>query len=157
MTQTNSENSTPAQKENIFVVENNFGKFEFDRAQSLHFPAGIVGFPDMNQFGMANLPGENLDQFKLLQSLDDARLSFIVLPLMGDAIPLDKEDIDTVVNTLKINPENMAMLFIVTVRRLGEGITMTYNNRAPVVLDVVARTGQQYVIANHKYDIQQSL
>jgi len=147
----------PAASENPNVVRitNKLGTFEYDRQLSIKFPNGVVGFPDFHEFGLANLPGSMAD-FKLLQCITEPSLSFFVLPVDPKTAPIDAEDIAALCDAFKINPDHLAMLFIVTIRSAGPGggITMSINHRAPIVIDASNRNARQVVFSNNKYSVQ---
>ncbi len=143
---------------NIVRIANNLGTFEYDRRLSLHFPSGMVGFPDSSEFGLANLP-DSIAQFKLLQSINEQNLSFIVLPCDPASAPIDAEDLDDTAKALNIARENLVLLYVITIRTATPtgGIIMTINQRAPVFVDISRRAARQIVLSNNKYPVQQIL
>ena len=78
------------------TVETRFGTLTFQNASLIRMPRGILGYADQQTFGLANMPDPNLSQFKVLQSMEDAELSFIVLPLEPDNSCIDDVDLRTV-------------------------------------------------------------
>jgi len=138
-------------------IENHLGKFAFDPAQSLTFKNGIIGFAGLETFALANLPQEGMEAFKLLQSLDVHELAFIVLPYDASNAPLEQTDIDDLAAQYEVTKENLAFLFIVTIRTVGENVRMTMNQRAPIVLDIQNKTGRQHILTNQNYDVQYDL
>ncbi len=139
-------------------IANKIGTFRFDRELSVKFPHGMIGFPDAIEFGVADLP-ESLQQFKLLQCLTEPGLSFIVLPMDLDKAPIDSEDLKNAAEVLGIALADLAVLFVITIRALGpgQGISMSVNNAAPVLVDTNRRIGRQFVFSNNKYQVQQQI
>ncbi|TAH37556.1 MAG: flagellar assembly protein FliW [Alphaproteobacteria bacterium] len=139
---------------NLVRITNNLGTFEYDRSLAINFPVGIVGFPDVHEFGLANLP--NMPQFNLLQCLAEPRLSFIVLPTDPDTAPIDAEDLKEAADSLGIQKPDLIVMFVITIRTLapGQGITMSINHRAPILVDSVRRIARQFVLSNNKYSVQ---
>ena len=135
------------------IVENRFGCYEFSDANSVHFPNGLLGFADCCKFGVANLPDPKLEQFKLLQSLEKADLCFIVTALPDNG-PFQEDDLDELCRTASIPRENAVFLLIVTIRQQGDGISMSVNERAPIVMDPHAQRARQCVLSNSEYQIQ---
>jgi flagellar assembly factor FliW len=137
-------------------IQNKLGTFEFDRARSIHFPVGVVGFSDVHEFGLADIPFESMAQFKLLQCLDESTLSFIVLPADLSASPIEAEDLKEACTTLGIDLKDLVMLFIITVRSAGpgQGISLSINHRAPIMIDSNTRVARQYVMSSNKYSVQ---
>ena len=70
------------------TIDTRFGRFEVDFDKAIRIPRGIIGFETAYSFILLDVPGESIQAFKLLQSLDDPALGFIVLPLspQDDAI-----------------------------------------------------------------------
>lgn len=137
------------------VIETRFGKVTLFRKNPIIFPNGVLGMPDKFQFCLTSFPSEKLSRFKLLQSLEDNELSFILLPLEIDNALIDRADIDQACKDLDMAPENVALLLIVSVNREGSVVTMSVNTRAPIFMNVQRRLAAQYVFHNAKYQIRQ--
>ncbi|BDW95107.1 MULTISPECIES: flagellar assembly protein FliW [Thalassospira] len=150
-----AENETP---ESV-VVETRFGDIEFSWDKGIYMPVGLLGFPEHHVFGLANIPNTSLDQFKLYQSLTDASLSFIVAPYnMESGVYADK-DLMTAQKSLAIESADMAILMVVTIRSApsGQGITMSTNLRAPILVDTARQVAWQHILPNEKYSVQHDL
>ncbi len=141
----------------VIQLKNQLGEFEFHRDQLLTFSNGIIGFTDLQEFAIANIPGDEDQQFKILQSIEVPELSFIVLPTSGETSPLEAEDVKELATNFSIDPKDLALLFIVTIRNMGSVVKVTMNARAPIVLDTDKKTGRQYILPNQKYSIQHEL
>src|SRR5580704_9819765 len=63
------------------TITSRFGDITVDTGKALLFPRGLLGMPDKSRFVLANFPSPKMQQFTLLQSLDEHALSFIALPL----------------------------------------------------------------------------
>jgi flagellar assembly factor FliW len=118
------------------------------------FPNGLLGFPDKFQYCLTTFPSQKLAKFKLLQSLDDAELSFITLPLTPDNKIIAREDVDAACRDLDIPVQDLTLLLIVTVHRMGDHVRLSVNARAPLFIHAEKRIAAQYVFHNPKYDIQ---
>lgn len=138
-------------------IENQLGSFEFTPEQALSFPNGLIGFAGLESFALANLPGDESDQFKVLQCLEIPELSFIVLPYAAEGSLLADKDITEVTEKFQIKKEDLALLFIITIRSTGENMKVTMNLRAPVVVDTKSRTGRQYILSDQSYSVQHEL
>lgn len=142
---------------NSILIETRFGPIEFDRDNTIDMTQGLLGFPDVHEFALANLPDERFPQFKLLQCLTDPSLSFIVAPLNIESGAIQPADLDEACDSLDIAREDLAVLIVVSVRKDPTGIQVTGNLRAPVILDTQRQVGRQYVLANSAYPIRQEL
>ena len=137
------------------IVENRFGCYEFTEENTVHLPNGLLGFAHARRLGLANLPDPRLEHYKLLQSLEQAELCFIVTPLPDHGEPFETAELDELCATAAIPRKDAVFLLVVTIRRQDEGITMTVNLRAPIVFDPVRHLARQCVVASNKYPVQQ--
>jgi flagellar assembly factor FliW len=138
----------------VETVDTRFGKVMINRKLPIVFANGLLGLPDKQNFCLTNFPSETLARFKLLQSLEDAALSFITLPVDLENSVVDKADLEQAARDLEIPMASLAILFIVTVHRDSTGVKLSVNARAPLLLDVSKRLAVQFVFPNPKYDIR---
>lgn len=152
-----SMSAAQAQETGTISLSTRFGNFEFDRAQALNMPHGMLGFAGYSEFGLATPPGDGFGQFRILQSLQDAELSFIVLPLTVDNNLIDRADIEDAATSLDANIDDMGVLLIATIRKLPDGAKLTVNTQAPIMIDAGRRLAWQYILHNPKYTVQHEL
>ena len=143
----------------IVVVETRFGTYEFSPQNTVIMPQGLVGFADHQLFGLGNLPEPAPEDFKLLQSLEELPLSFIVMPMPAAQAPIGPADVEEACTAAGIDPKLACFLFVVTIRPAadGTGIDMTANLRAPIVFDQATRLARQHVLANSQYPLRHPL
>ncbi len=139
------------------VVDTRFGRLEFDPAQSIAMPRGMMGFPEHKVFALTSVPDPRVQNFMLLQSLTDSGLSFLALPLSLESGILEIRDIEMARQDLGIASEDFAAIVIVSIRNVGGNAQTTVNLRAPVFLDARHRTGWQYVLSNGAYNVRHVL
>ena len=118
---------------------------------------GLLGFAEYRHFGLAEMPQPELADFRLLQSLQDEKLSFIVTPIKIDSGEVAREDLEDAALSVGIPVDSAAFVLIVTIRPMPEGSNVTVNLRAPVVIDVNRAIARQVVMANSSYPIQQPI
>lgn len=135
-------------------IESRFGAITVDKAKAILFPVGILGMPDKHNFVLTDFPNPKLQQFKLLQSLDDHELSFITLPVELDNSILDRADVDTARRDMEIEPADMAVVLIVSVHRGMTNVQLSVNARAPIFIDTRRQAAAQYVFTSSKYKVQ---
>lgn len=136
------------------VIPSRFGEIVVDIRNSLHFPKGMLGMPDSQHFALVNFPSQKMQQFKLLQCLDDFSLSFITLPLPAENSILRRGDVDAICREGGISQDDLVMLLIVCVHRAPEGTRLSVNARAPIVVDAKTRSGGQHVFIHDAYSVQ---
>lgn len=136
------------------TVPSRFGDIVIDTRNTIMFSRGLLGIPEKQHFVLSNFPSEKMRQFKLLQSLDDANLSFITLPIDIENPVVEKEDILMACQALGIPLADLALLLVVSVYRTPESTRITANARAPLFLDAEKKWGVQHVFPNSKYKVQ---
>jgi flagellar assembly factor FliW len=141
----------------IEPIKSRFGEINVDTTKAISFPRGLLGMPDKSSFVLAPFPNDRMQQFTLLQSLEDHMLSFITLPLAVENPIISYTDLHHACQELSINRENLAVLLIVSVHRGTDQAKLSVNARAPLLIDVTRKTGQQYVFQNDSYKVQHML
>jgi flagellar assembly factor FliW len=139
------------------TIHSRFGEVVIDLSKIVEFPRGLLGMPGMVRFALAGFPSERMQQFMLLQSLDDKSLSFITLPLPAENPVIVAEDVREAIKELQINEQNLVMLLIVSVHRSLAEVKLSANARAPIFIDSSRRTGVQHVFQNDQYKVQHML
>lgn len=139
------------------VVDTRFGLMEFDPARAIAMPGGIPGFSHAKRFGLGPLPGVRGGQFLLMQSLDDAALSFIVLPTAAEGGMIAAADLTDACAALGIDVAAAAVLLIVTVREAMGERQLSVNLRAPVIVDTASQRAWQHVLGNGAYPVRHIL
>lgn len=139
------------------VVETRFGVYSFDETNTLEFPVGLLGFHGRQRFGLGNLPQPELVAFKLMQSLDEPSLSFIVTLLDPASGLITQADLEAACRSAGLAFEEATFLLMVTLRQGPTGLEMTANLRAPLIVDLKRHLGRQIVMQNPDYPIRHHL
>ena len=139
------------------TVETRFGAVVFGPKNIVTFPQGLVGMPQCRTFGLSPIPDPRMGQFMLLQSLEDFALSFLVLPLQLGSNTVANEDAKEACDALAIPVEDADFFTVVTLRKAEDGLKISVNMRAPIIVDSKSRTARQYVLANPQYSIRHPL
>ena len=137
-----------------------FGEIEVAEEKIIHFPEGIIGFPDCMNFTL--IFDEEKEQKKSicwLQSLDEQNFALPVLdPLLvkEDYNPTVAEEV--IQNIGNLAPENTLVLVTVTVPEKIEN--MSVNLQAPLVINVDTRKAYQVIVSQEypvKYKVYEQL
>lgn len=136
------------------TVQSRFGDVVVDTRNTINFSRGLLGMPERQQFVLANFPTEKMQQFKLLQCVEDANLSFITLPIEIENPIIAREDIFLACQALNIAVSDLALLLVVSVYRSPGQLRITVNARAPLFVDAEKKWGVQYVFPHSKYKVQ---
>jgi flagellar assembly factor FliW len=147
----------PAAAPGDFTVATRFGALAGRWDAVLEMPQGPLGFAVHRRFALLQIPNPKLEQFRLMQSLEDTELSFIVMPCAPEDGPIAASDLVDAVEAAGMPIGDLTLLVIVTVRPLGEGVELTANLRAPVLLDHKRHLARQVVLGNAAYAIRHPL
>jgi flagellar assembly factor FliW len=139
------------------VVKSRFGDITISLDKTLLFPRGLLGMPDKSRFALAGFPNPKMQQFMIMQSLDDSDLAFITLPLEKENNIVTASDIQNAASDLQISENSLAVLLIVSVHRGLDQVKLSVNARAPLLIDVERKVGVQYVFSHDLYKVQHML
>ncbi len=142
--------------DDVIMVDTRLGPVAVNPSAVIEMPQGPLGFGRLTSFGIADLPNPDLAHFKLLQSMDDPSVTFVVAPVEVDGGPIARQDIEDACLHAGMGTGDL-LLLIVTVRNDPTGVAVTANLRAPVIIDVRKRTGRQVVLANPDYAVRHPL
>ena len=82
-------------EEQDVIIENRFGTFSVPQHQVISFSAGMLGFETYRDFALLVIPSTKADSpFRLLQSIEEAELSFIVMTTDAKTSVLYKKDVE---------------------------------------------------------------
>lgn len=139
------------------TVKSRFGEVTIDASKGVTFPRGLLGMPDRFNFVLTNFPSEKMQQFKMLQSLDDQALSFITLPVDVQNPIISQNDLKSALIDLQIPEDQVVVLLIVSVHRTPGQVRLSVNARAPLLIDAERKIGVQYVFQSDSYKVQHML
>lgn len=136
------------------TVTTRFGDIDVDLNGILEFPRGLLGMPDRQRYVISTFPDNKMPQFKLLQSLDDYTLSFIILPLALENPIVAREDLIIAAQDVGIALADVEAALVVSVYRSPDSLRITVNARAPLMINRVQKQGLQYVFPHSRYKVQ---
>lgn len=139
------------------MIETRYGTYEVERDKIVSIPKGLIGFAELRDYAILNLPHEGTERFKLLQSVDDPGIGFYVVPVGLENSGYEPEDIARAAGQFEIVLEHLAILLIVTARKTADALELTANLRAPVLVDTEHRVAHQHVMSDDKYPLRQKL
>ncbi len=149
------------QENSIISIQSRFGEIKVNTDKSILFNDGILGFELFKEFCLAEIPLDNMNNFYILQSIEDINLSMIVT-LLGDYETFDKVYDESVIKEITehttINPQNMVLLGVVNIEKNDDQfVEFVVNLRAPIVVDNSKYMGYQHIISNDKYQIRKKI
>lgn len=130
------------------VPTKRFGVIKVDEGHILHFPEGLIGFPDYREFIVMDLDKGGF--LKWLQSLDDESLGFVIIDPRVPFSDYDPAFAPRDLESLEAShPEELVLLSVVTVPQ--DVKQMTVNLLAPLVINPVKRLGKQVITTDPRY------
>ena len=121
-----------------------FGEVTIDDSKMIHFPGGIVGFPDLKDFALIHDAEQgNQAGIRWMQSVQEPEFAMpVVDPLVA------KEDYNPVVDDelLKVIGNSEDILVLVTITVPSDLTKMSVNLKAPIVINVEERKACQVVL-----------
>ncbi|MBC8062824.1 MAG: flagellar assembly protein FliW [Clostridiaceae bacterium] len=130
------------------------GEKEYNKEDIIFFKKGLPGFGDMKNFII--FPVENNESFKVLHSLEDTNLGFVLISPFEVVKDYEFEINKDKLKELKVNsPGDVLVLNTVTLNSNSDNITT--NLQAPIVINTKAKLGEQIILSDDRYLIKQPL
>ena len=131
-----------------------FGSIEVKSEDILIFPEGPLGFPDCTRFTLVE--EEKSHPFRMLQSLDNPALAFVVVdPLV---VRPDYHFNVTLTDLKLIKSEDTESLVVYTIVTMSKDIKdVTVNLQGPLVINPDQRLGHQFVLIDSDYSTRETL
>lgn len=139
-----------------------FGEITIEDNKLIHFPGGIVGFPELQDFALIHdeEKGDN-GGIRWMQSVQEPQFAMPVIdPLCvkEDYNPLVEDDLLAPLGN--IEPEELLVLTTITVP--SDLTKMTVNLKAPFIINAANRIAAQVIVEDYEvkfpvYDILQKM
>lgn len=139
-----------------------FGEVTIDDSKMIHFPGGIVGFPNLQDFALIHdtEQGEN-GGIHWMQSVQEPNFAMPVIDPLRVKTDYNPEADDELLSAIgDINPDELLVLVTITVP--SDLTKMTVNLKAPFVINVATRKACQVIVEGYDvkypiYDILQKM
>lgn len=132
-----------------------FGSIETDTEKILHFPSGLLGFPDVQDYVILDHTEEG--PFKWLQAVDDPALAFLIVDPLVFVPDYNLEVQETELRDLGLHDADQALVFVIVTVRPGTPPHITANLQGPVVVNLANCWAKQLVIVQSAYHTQHLL
>lgn len=135
------------------LVSKVHGKIQYELEEVITFKKGIPGFEEYKKYVASQMEDS---PFKILHSLDNNELAFVIISPFDVVSDYEIKLSEEVIKNIKIeNPEEVLLYSIVTVSRKAENITA--NLRAPLVLNIKEKLGEQLIVDKDEYKVKHPL
>lgn len=130
-----------------------FGEITIDDEKIIHFPSGIIGFPDLQDFALIHDEEKGTDTLHWLQSLQEPAFAMLVMdPLIVQPDYNPEVDDELLKNIGEIHPEELLVMVTVTVPKDVE--KMTVNLKGPIVINAAQRLATQVIVEGDEYQVK---
>jgi len=118
------------------------------------FKKGLPGFKELKNFII--FPLESNEVFSILHSIEATEVGLIMVSPFTVLSDYEFKIPDNYINELEIvKPEEVLVLTTVTLNSNIEN--MTTNLKAPIIINIKEKLGEQLILDNEKYKIKQPL
>lgn len=135
------------------TINSRFGHIEYNPDNLLHFPDGMVGFPELHDFIV--MPNKKEGPLFWIQSVDDTDIAFVLTDpsnfFLDYAIAPDESEREQ----LKITKEDE--VFILAVVTVPENQNITLNLAAPILFAPKSNRAIQVILEDSKYQTKTPL
>lgn len=124
-------------------ISERFGRIEYNEAEVIRFPQGVVGFPDMTRYFM--YADERVAPLAWLHSLDDPGLAFLVCdPFLFFPEYEVRVKLPPALRRQMGESHELRVLAIVTIQ--ADFAESTVNLLGPLVINAQTRNGWQVIL-----------
>ncbi len=135
------------------TIQTRFGEVEYDTDNLLHFPVGLIGFPDLHDFIV--MPNKNQGPLFWIQSVDDPNIAFILTDptnfFLDYGVLPDSAERDI----LQIKEEDAC--FVLCIVTVPPDQLITFNLTAPILFATTTNRAMQIILEKTPYSTKTPL
>ena len=139
------------------TIATRFGELAYDPVDTVDMPRGMPGFPGHQRFAFASLPDPNHASLRVMQSLADPAVSFLVTTIEESHGLFGPDDLAEAHAVVGVAPEDLAIVVVVSVRRQPGTIQISANLRAPFLIDTRSGRAVQFVLSNSALSVRHTI
>ncbi len=128
-------------------INTRFGEVEYDPENLLHFPAGLIGLPNLRHFIV--MPNKKQGPLFWIQSVDDPDIAFVLTDPTN--FFLDYQLVPETSERQSLHLEENDDCFILTVVTVPPDQKITLNLAAPILFAPKTNRAIQVIIENSNY------
>lgn len=138
----------------MIIKTGRFGQLTVSDEEKIHFPQGLLGFPEHRNYCLVDSGDETLILW--LQSLDDASVAFPVLEPKIFRPDYAARLSGAELRELRLENVNQSAVFsVLTIP--DDATLMTANLKAPLVINLKEQIAKQVVLQENEYSIRHSM
>lgn len=135
------------------TINTRFGQVEYDPDNLLHFPTGMVGFPQLHDFIV--MPNKKQGPLFWIQSVDDPDIAFVLTDPSNFFLDYVVVPDESERELLKIAAEDPC--FVLAVVTVPPNQEITLNLSAPILFAPQTNRAMQVILDDPKYKIKTPL
>lgn len=136
------------------IITKHHGVVTYNEEDVIVFKKGLPGFKELKNFII--FPLESNETFSILHSIEDVEVGLILVSPFTVTLDYEFKIPDTFIKELKIiKEEDVLVLTTVTLSSNIEDITT--NLKAPMIINIKEKLGEQLILDNDKYKIKEQL
>lgn len=136
------------------LVTKHHGVIEYNDEDIIMFKKGLPGFKELKKFIVFTL--ESNKDFSVLHSIEDIEVGLVMVSPFAIMKDYEFKIPDSFIEELEIaRPEDVLALTTVTLSSNIEKITT--NLKAPMIINIKEKLGEQLILDNDKYKIKHTL
>jgi flagellar assembly factor FliW len=129
-------------------IETRFGQVEYDPANLLHFPTGLIGFPTLHDFIV--MPNKKKGPLFWIQAIDDTEVAFVLTDPTNFFLDYSITPDDTERKQLLIDAEEPC--FILSVVTVPPDQNISINLAAPILFAPSSNRAIQIILEDSSYE-----
>ena len=129
-------------------IETRFGQVEYDPANLLHFPAGLIGFPTLHDFIV--MPNKKKGPLFWIQAIDDTEIAFVLTDPTNFFLDYSITPDDTERKQLLIDTAEPC--FILSVVTVPPDQNISINLAAPILFAPSTNRAIQIILEDSSYE-----
>lgn len=130
-----------------------FGEIKIDDDKIIHFPGGIIGFPELQDFALIHDKEKGTDTIHWLQSLQEPAFAMPVMDPLIVRPDYNPEVDDELLNSIgEIQPDELLVMVTVTVPK--DIKKMTVNLKGPIVINAAEKLAIQVIVEGDEYAVK---
>ena len=130
-----------------------FGEVEIADDKIIHFPSGIVGFPELTEFTLLHDEEKGAGSIHWLQSIQEPGFAMPVMDPLLVCTDYNPEVDDELLKPLGgLDPEEILVLVTVTVP--SDLKKMSVNLRGPIIINAAAKKACQVIEEGEGYQVK---
>lgn len=129
------------------TIQTRFGTIEYDPENLLHFPAGLIGLPNLHNFIV--MPNKKEGPLFWIQSVDDPDIAFVLTDPTNFFLDYVVEPDSSELHSLRISKDDACFILSVVTVPLDQNVTL--NLAAPILFAPSSNRAIQVILEKTDY------